>query len=93
MTLPCRKSDVLFVRWRDACGDSSRAMVEDARKAQLVVNCNVGWLLDEDDERIVLAHAASTGGEIDHFVIPTNCIVERVWVARPTKKATVSEDA
>ena len=43
MDLPCKRSDLLFIRWCDAVCDSECAQIEEARKAQLAVNVNVGW--------------------------------------------------
>lgn len=80
--LPCKKNELLFVKWKDAVGDSSRAHRDDVKNASLVTNTNIGWILHEDEERIVLAHGCSTSGEIDHFVIPKGDIVERTYVIK-----------
>ena len=88
--LPCRKGCVIWIRWRDAVGNSTRAQVEDAANAQLALNTNIGWVLHENAERLVLAHGVSSTGEVDHFVIPIACIVERRPVVPPRsgKKVT-----
>ena len=75
-----------WIVWKDACGDSSRAHVDSIKQAQLVTNCNVGWVIDEDADRIVLCHGNSTSGELDHFVIPTNCVVLREVIGRRKQK-------
>ena len=91
--LPCRKVDVLFVRWTDAVAESSRAHIDDAKRLSLVVNTNIGWILDEDEGRVVLAHGVSTSGEVDHFAIPTVNILERIYMNAPrTKRAAGRED-
>lgn len=82
MQLP-RKNQIEWIVWRDACADSMRSHLDSVNELRLVTNANVGWVLDENEERIVLAHGQSTSGEIDHFVIPTNSIVERVRIVAP----------
>ena len=72
-----KKNQLEWIVWKDACADSSRAHLDSIKDVQLVTNANVGWVFDENDERIVLAHGWSTSGEVDHFVIPTSCVVER----------------
>lgn len=86
MTLPCKRSEVEFVVWKDAMGSSSRATLDALKQVSLAVNTNLGWVVSENDERIVLAHGVSDTGEIDHFVIPVNCIVERIRLSQ--SKAT-----
>ena len=85
--LPCKKGQIVWIRWQDAVGDSTRSQIEDARKAQLAVNLNIGWILDENAERVVLAHGTSTSGEIDHLVIPVANILERSYLVPPRAKA------
>lgn len=81
------RSKLEWVVWKDACADSSRVSVDSIQDVRLVTNTNLGWAIHEDDERLVLAHGMSTSGEIDHFVIPTNCIVERkpLFARAPSK--------
>lgn len=88
---PNRK-ELVYITWRDAVSESSRAHIDDIKSAKLAVNVNLGWILDEDEERIVLAHGFSTTGEIDHFTIPVGDIVEREYAAfTPRKKAPKEE--
>ena len=54
----------------------------------LVTNSNLGFIMHENDERIILVHGLSTGGEVDYFAIPTNCIVERIHLNKPGKGET-----
>lgn len=88
MELP-PKAKPEWIVWKDACGDSTRTHVDSIKLAQLVTNTNLGWVIDEDEERIVLAHGTSTSGEVDHLVIPTNCVVSRhkVGERKPRKEA------
>jgi hypothetical protein len=88
LDLPCRKNGLVWIRWRDAVGNSTRTQVEDAAHAQLAINTNLGWILHENGDRLVLAHGVSSSGEVDHFVIPIACIVERrpVLPVRKTKQ-------
>lgn len=80
--LPCKKSAIEFVVWKDAVGESTRADETALKNASLAVNTNLGWVLTENDELIVLAHGTSSSGEVDHFVIPKNCIVERLSLVK-----------
>ncbi len=95
--LPCRKADIVFITWEDACGDSTRAHQDVIKSQQLAINTNVGWLVHENEKRIVLAHGISTTGEIDHLVIPVVSILERVYPFRPkprcSKQETKPQDA
>jgi hypothetical protein len=76
MTRPDKK-DLIWVTWKDAVGCSSRVQFESLKDISLVYNTNLGWIIDENSERIVLAHGVSTSGEVDHFAIPTGDIISR----------------
>lgn len=82
------KNQIEFIVWKDAVGDSSRVMIDAVEDVALAVNTNLGWVIHENEDRIVLAHGTSTTGEVDHFVIPKNCIVERIHVSRKRRKCT-----
>jgi hypothetical protein len=84
-TLPDRK-ELVWIVWKDACDSSSRVHVDSIKDVQLVCNANLGWILDENEERVVLGHGLSTSGEIDHFVIPANCIIRRERVVTPRRE-------
>lgn len=76
--LPCRKSDVMFIVWKDAVSEWTRGQLDEASSLQLAVNTNVGWVIHEDNERIVFCNGTSTTGEMDHLVIPAANVIERV---------------
>ncbi|MGH7194627.1 MAG: hypothetical protein ACREJM_14005 [Candidatus Saccharimonadales bacterium] len=80
------KNRLEWVIWKDACNASCRVGVDAVKDVQLVTNANLGWVIHENAERLVLAHGQSTSGEIDHFVIPVNCILERRKVCPPAKR-------
>ena len=80
--------DIVWIIWKDACGDSSRTHIDSVQDCSLVTNVNVGFIMHETDERVILVHGLSTGGEVDYFAIPTNCIVERVYLNRQPRKET-----
>jgi hypothetical protein len=61
-TLPDRK-ELVWIVWKDACDSSSRVHVDSIKDVQLVCNANIGWILDENEERVVLGHGLSTSGE------------------------------
>jgi hypothetical protein len=90
-SLPCRKTDLIWVVWEDACGDSTRAQRDVVAAQQLAVNVNLGWIIHEDAKRIVLAHGTSSTGEIDHFVIPQVSILERIYPFRAKPRKTRRE--
>jgi hypothetical protein len=71
------KSEMVVIIWKDAVGDSSRMAADSIQDAQLVINANFGWIIHQNEERLVLAHGLSTSGEVDYFVIPVNCVIEK----------------
>ena len=83
---PCTKENLVWIIWKDACGDSARLQVDSVESCSLVTNTNVGWILHENEERVILAHGISTGGEVDFFAIPSNCVVERIYPFRKEVK-------
>ena len=72
--------EFLWVIWKDACSDSARVHIDSVADCSLVTNSNLGFIIHENSERIILVHGVSTGGEIDYFAIPTNCVVERIYI-------------
>ncbi len=80
--LPCRKTQVEFVIWRDAVSEWTRGQVEDAAKLQLATNVNIGWVVHENGDRIVFCNGTSSSGEMDHLVIPTANVIERIPLVR-----------
>lgn len=89
------KTALVWVTWLDACGDSCRAYPEDLKSVALARNANLGWIVDRDDTRIVLAHGYSSSDEIDHIAIPTGNVIsiEPAAVAprKPSKDLRVKE--
>ena len=77
---------IVWIVWKDACGDSSRVHIDSVQDCSLVTNANIGFIMHETDERVILVHGLSTGGEVDYFAIPTNCIVERVYLNRQPRR-------
>lgn len=84
-TMPCRKEKIVIIWWWDAVSSSSRVQMDETGSLKLAQNCNIGWIAQEDDERIVLCHGKSTTGEVDHFLIPKPNIIKRVTVC-PRKR-------
>lgn len=83
--LPCKPSDVVWVVWKDAVGDSTRCQADAISSVTLVTNTNLGWIIHETAEAVTLAHGVSGSGEIDLFCIPRNCIVEIIPVRKGRK--------
>lgn len=75
--LPCDKADIEWIRWYDASNQSVRKTPADLEDITPTVNINLGWVMRDDEEIVVLAHGKSKTEEHDIFVIPTCCIIER----------------
>lgn len=67
---------LVLVLWRDAAGTSFRAYLDDLEKIKPYINTNIGWLVDKNDDRLILAHGYSETGEVDVFTIPSESVVE-----------------
>ena len=89
MDLPCEAGQVEFIIWRDAVNMSTRSHVAELDKVRCAHNTNLGWVMNENADRVVLAHGISDTGEVDHFVIPKNCIIERVPIISKVTKRKV----
>ncbi len=76
--LPCKKADVEFIFWKDAVSQWSRGQLEEAASLALAQNVNVGWVVHENEDRIVFCNGTSSTGEMDHLVIPTANVIQRV---------------
>jgi hypothetical protein len=89
MNLPCDPDQIEFVIWRDAVDMSSRAHITELDKLRCACNTNLGWPIHENEDRVVFAHGTSDTGEVDHFVIPRSCIIERIpIIPRKGRKKT-----
>jgi len=78
LRLPCKKSEVEFIVWKDAVSQWSRGQLEEAAALALAQNVNVGWVVHENEDRIVFCNGTSSTGEMDHLVIPTPNVVQRI---------------
>jgi len=76
--LPCKRSQIEFIVWKDAVSDWTRASVDAAAELSLATNINVGWVVHQNEERLVLSNGTSSSGEMDHLVIPVANVVERI---------------
>lgn len=84
------KRKLVWVTWHDAVGDTARTHVDDLAGLSLATNVNLGWVIHEDEKRIVLAHGFSTTDEVDHFTIPRGDILSiepAAYSPRPKKPA------
>ena len=89
------KKQLVWVTWRDAVAETTRMHIDELSKVCLAVNTNLGWIVDEDKERIVLAHGYSTSEEVDHFAIPQGDIVSiepAGYTPRKKKEGTDVQD-
>lgn len=85
------KRQLVWVTWQDAVGDSSRAHIDDLAGITLALNTNLGWIIHEDDSRIVLAHGFSSTGEVDHFTIPRGDIRDIEYAAFSPRKSKAAD--
>ena len=83
---------VVWIEWHDAVGDSTRTHFDSLSDCQLCKNTNLGWIIHENDKRIVLAHGFSTSGEVDHFTIPQADIISITPVAPPRARKPKNAD-
>lgn len=77
--------EIVWITWKDAVSDSTRLHIDSVSDCALVTNSNLGFIMHENDERVILVHGISTSGEVDYFAIPANCIIERVYLNQPRK--------
>lgn len=75
-----------IVKWKDAVNYSHRAQITDINNIDLAVNTNVGWIMDENESRIILVHGFSDTGELDYFAIPTSCVVEKIQAKKKIQR-------
>jgi len=80
--LPCKRSDVEFIVWLDAVSEWTRGDMSSAADLQLATNVNVGWAIHENTDRIVFCNGTSSTGEMDHLVIPTASVLQRISIGK-----------
>jgi hypothetical protein len=91
--LPCNKSDFVIVWWDDAISETVRMQPEEVANAQLAVNWNVGWIVHENEKRVMLIHGGSSSGEVDVFQIAKADILEIVpLIPKRRKKGAPDAD-
>lgn len=71
-----------LVKWLDACDAAPEWTDADKVAASRPVACqSVGFLLTEDDDRVVLTTSVTEDGDAANgIVIPTSCVVELVYL-------------
>jgi len=71
-----RKNDIIEVIWLDATADSRWLLEENIVKKPLEKCKTVGYFFDADRTALKLSMSvATTDGQRDVMIIPTNCIV------------------
>jgi len=80
-TMPKRNRPTL-VRWIDACDAAPEWTPADQVAKSGAVNCeSVGFLVDQDDDRLVLVTSLSDDGDAaSGIVIPTGCVLEVTYL-------------
>ncbi len=91
MTLPYPKNKLEFIQWYDAVADSNRCTEETLEQMELVTNGNIGWVLHENEKRVVLIHGVSETSERDFILIPVNAIISRIHLFPKTKRKNNEE--
>ena len=81
----CPDVQLEWVIWKDAVGVSDRQQLENLKTVTLATCTNIGWVMHETEELVVLANGMLSTGEVDHLVIPKSCIVERTKVGKKRK--------
>jgi len=76
MKNPLPDHPIVLVHWKDAV-DAGRDNLESARDTQLAEFWSVGWLIQEDEERLVIAHETGDTGEVSHDVIHRKDLIDR----------------
>ena len=71
-----------LVKWLDACDAAPEWTDAHKVAASRPVACqSVGFLLTEDDDRVVLTTSVTEDGDAANgIVIPTSCVVELVYL-------------
>lgn len=70
---------LIGVWWWDATQMHERIREDDFETYEgLSKNYNLGWVLHENDVRILLCFGHCSTGEYDIMVIPTNAVIERI---------------
>ena len=71
----------IFLEWQDAASHSGAAWVEDIESCGLVAVKSLGFLLIEDDEKIVITHGLSSDGAATECLsIPKGWIRKRKFI-------------
>jgi len=80
------------ITWLDACSDSARMHHDHETLSNYILPtmCNVGYVLHENESRLILSHGKGSTGEIDFFAIPLACITDRL-VIRGEEEAEEAE--
>lgn len=86
MDMPCKKSEVCWIVWRDAVGGGDRVHRDDIEQCGIVINRSLGWIAHEDDSRIALAQGLSQTGELDVIYIPVENVTDRVYLYSRRKR-------
>ena len=70
----------MAIVWEDAVGSTDRIYPENLASLELAINCNYGWIADENAERIILAYGFGNTNEIDFIIIPVKSILKRITI-------------
>ena len=78
--LPVPTSALLWIIWQDAVSGEQHMEDGDARAIALASNTPLGWIIDENESRVIVVNSLSTTGETKYIAIPTGWITARIPV-------------
>jgi hypothetical protein len=75
--------EIIGISWWDASQMNDRIREEDFESfVGLSKNYNVGWVIHENDTRILLCFGTCSTGEFDIMAIPTGNVIERKTICK-----------
>ncbi len=86
---PATTHQLVWVTWRDAVNQSARIHADDWANVSIVQNKNLGWIVDQNADRLLLCHGVSSSGEFDCFAIPTENVVAVEPLVKKRTKVTI----
>ncbi len=86
MKLPCKSEELMFIVWRNATTLPAPVPEKLIGELGCQIVTNVGWIANENAERVALVHESSPAG-FETTLIPVGSIIARLpVVGKPTDK-------
>ena len=81
------QKELVWVEWKDAWGASDREHIDSPSPLKLATMFNLGWIVEQNDEAVKVAHGYSNDTEqLDVTIIPRPLIVSITPVRKPRRK-------